>query len=280
MNLAAPKPYQVPLDYINYAERLADEAAMLIRRYYRQRLSVDAKPDYSPVTAADQEAESAMRKMIERDFPDHGIIGEEYGSYNQNADYVWVLDPIDGTRAFITGKPLFGTLVALLHKSIPIIGVINQPILRERWVGAKGRPTTMNGMRVSTRKLPDIKSAVLTTTSPEMFHSDQERACFSRICHAVQMTNYGGDCYSYGLLAMGYIDLIVESGLNIHDFAALLPVVEGAGGFLTDWQGRSLTEKIGQQIIQSDKPKVRTQILACGDLVVLEQAIGLLSPAQ
>ena len=129
-------PAQIDLDLINYAERLADESSLIIRRYYRQKITFDAKPDFSPVTAADQEAEAAMRRMIMRDFPDHGIVGEEYGPHQLDRDYVWVIDPVDGTRAFISGKPLFGTLVALLFKGIPVIGVIYQPILRERWVGS------------------------------------------------------------------------------------------------------------------------------------------------
>lgn len=271
----AAKPNQVPLDFINYAERLADEASMIVRRYYRQRLPFDAKPDYSPVTAADQESEAAMRRMLERDFPQHGIVGEEYGPHNINAEYVWVIDPIDGTKAFVSGKPLFGTLVALLHHGLPIIGIINQPILRERWVGARGRPTAMNGVRVSTRKLARLKDAVMTTTSPDMFKSDAEKQCFGRLRDSVKIINYGGDCYSYGLLAMGFIDVIVESGLHIHDFAALMPIIEGAGGVLTDWSGHDLSQKIGQKILHPGSD-VRAQVVAAGDANVHREAIALL----
>lgn len=271
----ALKQQPISLDLVNYAERLSDEAALIIRRYYRQRIPFDAKPDYSPVTAADQEAEAAMRRMIERDFPDHGIVGEEYGPHKMDAEYVWVIDPVDGTRAFIAGKPLFGTLVALLENGIPIAGVINQPILRERWVGGRGRASAMNGMRISTRKLARLNQAILGSTSPEMFKGDADQQAFIRLRDSVRMTNYGGDCYSYGLLAMGFIDIIVEGGLHIHDYAALVPIVEGAGGMMTDWDGCPLQEQIGQKILAM-QVKDRVHVCATGDAGIHEQAIAKL----
>jgi histidinol phosphatase-like enzyme (inositol monophosphatase family) len=228
-----------------------------------------------PLTAADNESEAAIRRMIERDYPDHGIVGEEYGPHKMDAEYVWVIDPVDGTRAFICGKPIFGTLVALLHKGVPIIGVINQPILRERWVGAQGRPTTMNGMRISTRKISQLREVIMGTTSPEMFKTEEDYSAFNRLRRSVRMTNYGGDCYSYGLLAMGFIDVIVEAGLHIYDYAALVPVVEGAGGLMTDWDGYPLQDKIGQRILRMELGE-RVHVLATGDQNVHDQAIAKL----
>jgi histidinol phosphatase-like enzyme (inositol monophosphatase family) len=227
-------------DLIDFAGSLADAAGGVIRRYFRTAVAVDTKPDASPVTIADREAETAMRDLIKATFPDHGIHGEEFGIERDDAEYVWVLDPIDGTRAFITGKPMFGTLVALLKDGTPILGIIDQPVLGERWLGVTGQDTTFNKATTRTRPCSEIGQAILNATAPSMFVGD-DAVGFERLSTQAGQTNFGGDCYAYGLLASGFIDLVVEADLKPYDFCALAPVVQGAGGVMSDWDGRPLT---------------------------------------
>jgi inositol-phosphate phosphatase/L-galactose 1-phosphate phosphatase/histidinol-phosphatase len=247
------------------AHRLADRAGEIQRRYFRTPVSVEAKADASPVTIADQEAEAAMRDLIAAAYPDHGILGEEHGRERIDAEFVWVLDPIDGTKSFITGRPLFGTLIALAHRGRPVMGMIDQSILRERWVGVAGGVSAWNGRPIAVRACPRIEDAVLFATSPAMFRAGAENDAFGRVQQRVRLPMYGGDCYAYGLLAMGFADLVVEAGLEPYDFMALVPVIEGAGGLLTDWQGRAL--ELGSN----------GQVLAAGDARVHAAARGLLS---
>ncbi len=227
-------------EFEGLAHRLADRAGEIQRRYFRTPVSVETKPDASPVTIADREAEAAMRELIASAFPGHGILGEEHGTERVDAEFVWVLDPIDGTKSFITGRPLFGTLIALAHAGRPVLGVIDQAILRERWVGMAGEGSFHNGRPIGVRPCPRLEDAVLLTTSPDLFEGP-ERLGFARLHERVRLTLYGGDCYAYGQLALGLIDLIVESGLEPYDFMALAPVIEGAGGRFTDWRGQALT---------------------------------------
>lgn len=231
--------------FLDIANQLADAAGEIIRGYYRQPIPIDHKSDASPVTKADREAEQAMRRFIKARFPEHGVIGEEYGNENENAEYVWVLDPIDGTASFIAGRPIFVTLIALLHRGRPVLGVIDQPITGERWSGAAGMPATLNGKDINVRNCVEIQDAVVATTSPELFSSEGS-AFFQSICKKARRTVYGGDGYNYALFASGHLDLIVEEGLKAHDVMALIPVIEGAGGVITDWQGAP--------IALSDKP--------------------------
>lgn len=234
------------------ASTLADASGAIIRRYFRSGVAVDDKPDRSPVTVADREAEAALRQIIERRHPDHGIVGEEQGATRDDAEYVWVLDPIDGTKSFISGVPLFGTLIALAHRGTPILGVIDQPILRERWVGARGHKTTLNGAPVRTRACPALEAATLFATSPDLFRG-AAAAGFERLEAAVKLARFGADCYAYGLLAAGFIDLVVEASLKVHDYMAAVPVIAGAGGIVTDWEGRPLGLGSGSRVV------------ACGD---------------
>ena len=224
---------------LELALRLADAAGEAIRPYFRQPLTVDDKPDLTPVTAADRAAEQAMRSLIESRFPEHGIIGEEFGRSRDNAEFVWTLDPIDGTKSFISGVPLFGTLIALTRAGRPILGIIDQPISRERWIGVVGRPTTLNGAAVRCRTCPALAGATLFATTPDMFKSG-DAVAFARVSGAVKLTRFGADCYAYGLLAAGFIDLVLEASLKPYDFCAMVPVVEGAGGIATDWRGADL----------------------------------------
>lgn len=254
-------PDTVPDDYVALATALADAAGAVVARYFRTRFDVDAKPDATPVTVADREAERAMRALIARHAPGHGIVGEEEGRENADAEYVWVLDPIDGTKAFIAGKPMFGTLVALVHDGRPLIGVIDQPVARERWLGVAGRKTTFNGAPCATRPCPTLGAALLNATTPDMFPpADAER--YARLAGAVRHALWGGDCYAYGLLASGHIDLVVEAGLKPYDFCALAPIVEGAGGRMNDWQGAALTLASDGRVIAAGDPRLVAPAIA------------------
>jgi myo-inositol-1(or 4)-monophosphatase len=227
--------------YVAAAQAAADAAGEVIRPFFRGTVAADLKADQSPVTAADRGAEEAMRLVLRRLTPGCGILGEEAGLERPQAPLRWVLDPIDGTRAFITGRPIFGTLIALLDGDAPVVGIIDQPVTRERWVGASGRRTVFTGGfggTVGTRACASLGQAELSATSPGMFGAELPR--FQALAGRVRRTAWGGDCYAYGLLALGQIDVIVECDLKPWDWAALVPVVQGAGGRMTDWEGRAL----------------------------------------
>jgi inositol-phosphate phosphatase/L-galactose 1-phosphate phosphatase/histidinol-phosphatase len=225
--------------FLALAAELADAAGAVVRPAFRTRLKVDDKPDASPVTAADRAAEAAMRRLIEARYPGHGIIGEEFGRVREAAEFVWVLDPIDGTKSFISGVPLFGTLIALTQAGRPLLGIIDQPVLGERWVGAAGRPTTLNGAPIRCRRCTGLAAATLFATTPDMF-AGADAAAFARLAAAVKLVRFGADCYAYGLLAAGFVDLVVEASLAPYDFCPMTAIVEGAGGIASDWQGRAL----------------------------------------
>ena len=252
-------------DFITLAISLADAAGEAIRPYFRQPLTVDDKADLTPVTAADRAAEQAMRSLIESRFPEHGIIGEEFGRLRENAEFVWALDPIDGTKSFISGVPLFGTLIAVTRAKRPILGIIDQPISRERWVGVAGRPTTLNGAVVRCRDCPALAGATLFATTPDMFKGG-DAAAFARVSGAVKLTRFGADCYAYGLLAAGFIDLVLEASLKPYDFCAMVPIVEGAGGVATDWRGGSLhLASDGRTLVAGDRRTHDAALALLGD---------------
>ena len=253
-----------PDAFVALAGRLADAAGEVIRPYFRTIIAIDEKADASPVTVADRESEAAMRAILAAECPDHGILGEEYGAERVDADHVWVLDPIDGTKSFIAGVPLFGTLIALLHRGRPIVGIIDQPVLGERWLGVDGRATRFNGGSTAVRPCAAMAEAILTTTSPDMFGGDDAEA-FARLRGAAKSTRYGYDCYGYAMLAMGFIDLVVEADLAPYDYSALVPVIAGAGGIITDWTGEALG-------LRSDG-----RICAAGDVRVHKEALNLLN---
>ena len=241
------------------AEMLAEAAGHAIRPWFRRPFLVETKADFSPVTAADKEAEAAIRRLLQQYRPDDGVIGEEYGDDRPDADRVWVLDPIDGTRAFIAGRPLFGTLIALVERGTPVLGVLDQCIIRDRWMAAPGQHTTLNGARVHVRRCAEISHARIGTTSPQAFRAgDLPR--FERVRSAALDTLYGGDCHNYGLVAAGHLDAVVESGLKIHDWAALVPIITGAGGVITDWQGRPLTPASDGTVIAAGDPALAAAI--------------------
>lgn len=226
-----------PQSFIDLAHRLAEASAEVIRRHFRTPVAVDDKADDSPVTIADRDSEAVMRALVEAECPNHGIVGEEHGTTNRDAEWVWVFDPIDGTKAFITGKPSFGTLIALLHGGVPVLGVINQPIIHERWVGAVGHGATLNGTPLKTRACDDVAKAALYTTDPVMFKGGDMDA-YRRLESRVKLRRFGADCYAYGLLAGGWVDLVCEADLKLYDFAAVMPIITEAGGLVTDWTGK------------------------------------------
>ncbi|SDB32619.1 inositol monophosphatase family protein [Belnapia rosea] len=252
--------------FIAAAEAAAEAAGAVIRPLFRSPLLVEAKGDASPVTEADRGAERAMREVLGARFPGHGIWGEEYGPDRVEAEYVWVLDPIDGTRAFVTGRPLFGTLIGLLHRGVPVLGLIDQPGIGERWIGARGQATRFRsplGGIPGCRPCAGLGAAELSCTSPDMFE-EKDRPGFERLRAAARRVTWGGDCYSYGLLALGLVDVVAECTMKPWDWAALVPVVEGAGGRITGWRGEALT-------LESDG-----RVLAVGDPALLPEAVGLL----
>jgi inositol-phosphate phosphatase/L-galactose 1-phosphate phosphatase/histidinol-phosphatase len=219
-----------------FAASLADAARPIIHRYFRAGVAVDMKDEDQPVTRADREAEAAMRLLIAERFPDHGIAGEEYGLERGDAETIWSLDPIDGTKAFITNRPMFGTLIGVVHRSEPTLGVIDMPVLDQRFVGGKGYMARMNGSPIRSRECADLAKAFLVCTSPTMFEGgDIER--FARVRDGVALPLFAGDCYNYAQVACGDVDICIESGLKDYDYLAAIPVIEAAGGVLTDWNG-------------------------------------------
>ena len=223
---------------LSLAEQLADAARDIALRHFRTPLAVERKDDGSPVTVADREIETRMRRMIRAAFPAHAIRGEEFAAEG-SGEFTWVLDPIDGTKSFVTGFPLFGSLIALLQADRPVLGVIEAPALAERWVGCEGRPTLCNGRQVRTSACRATEQAVVYTTTAETFDAGERRR-FEALSARAALRRFGGDCYLYGMLAGGYCDLVIEVKLKPHDFMAAIPVVEGAGGRISDWRGAPL----------------------------------------
>lgn len=252
---------------VAFANELADASASVIINYFRQSVDIEVKTDDSPVTVADRKAEQVIREHIRARFPEHGIFGEEYGRDAGEHQYTWVIDPIDGTKSFIGGMPTFGTLVALLENNNPVVGVINSPALNERWVGASGQNTRYNGAVCHTRQCEQLSQARLYCTSIDMF-TDENLERFEALSKTVSLRRFGGDCYAYGLLAMGFIDLVVEAQMQPYDYMALAPVVENAGGCITDWQGNRLA---------LDMDNDTGTVLAAATPALHKQALSVLS---
>jgi myo-inositol-1(or 4)-monophosphatase len=237
----------------------ADVSGAVIRPFFRAGIAADVKADRSPVTIADRTAEQAMRAVLSERFPGHGVLGEEFGLDRPEASMRWVLDPVDGTRAFITGRPTFGTLIALFQDDVPIVGVIDQPVTGERWIGATGRPTVFRGPlggEAGCRPCASLGDAELSATTPDMFGPD-DTVRFDRLRRAARRNYWGGDCYAHGLVALGQIDIVAECDNKVWDWGALVPVIEGAGGSVTDWQGQAL------------RPDGDGRVLSVGDKALL-----------
>ena len=253
------------IDFSAFVNELASVSGETILPFFRTALSVEDKGrngSFDPVTAADHAAETAMRTLIRRTFPDHGIIGEEYGRERPDAEYVWVLDPIDGTKSFISGMPAWGTLIALLRSGEPVFGIMNQPFIRERFSGDGGRasyrgPAGERDLRVRT--CADLAQAVLFTTSP-LLMNESDRETFGRVEKAVRLSRYGGDCYAYCMLAAGHVDLVIETGLKPYDVLPLMPIIVGAGGVVTTWDGG--TANAGGRIIAAGDKRTHAAALA------------------
>ena len=243
-------------ELLSFANHLADESGKIISRYFRTEFVIESKADESPVTIADRTVEAELRKIIEAERPEDGILGEEYGPKESRNGFTWVLDPIDGTKSFTVGRPSFGTLIALCQADIPLLGVIDLPILKERWVGDTER-TTFNGRSVVTSTCGDLKKARVASTSPaQLAEMRGEYPLWQKLYSECNYMVWGGDCYSYGLLANGWVDAVVEQFLAPYDFAALVPVVQGAGGWMGDWEGNPLTLKSdGRTIAIGDKER-------------------------
>ncbi|MCW1383074.1 inositol monophosphatase family protein [Novosphingobium sp. KCTC 2891] len=254
-------------DDIALALRLADAAGDAIRPYFRSAVA-ERKGDATPVTLADRAAEEAMRRILTAEKPRDTVIGEELGATAGSSNRSWVLDPIDGTAGFLAGRPLFGTLIALVVEGFPVLGIIDQPIIGERWIGALGRPTTLNGREVRTRPCRVLGDATLATTGPHYFDDHQGQhfmALAAKTDHKRMVM--GGDCYNYAMLATGQIDVVCEANLKLHDWAALVPVVEGAGGTMADWNGEPLhAGSDGHVLALGDPARLEdvVEALACG----------------
>jgi histidinol phosphatase-like enzyme (inositol monophosphatase family) len=253
--------------YLDFAHVLADISSEAILPHFRKAHIVRNKSGnagFDPVTAADKAAERAIRKAIVERFPSHGIIGEEYGTLAGDGRYSWLIDPIDGTRAFITGSPLWGTLIGLTDGATPILGLMNQPFTGERFWSegrqAQWRRANGKARRIRTRPCARLADAILTSTHPEMFPAAVDGERFEKICSRVRMTRYGGDCYAYCLLAAGFIDIIVEAGLNTYDIVPLVPIIEAAGGVVTTWTGAPALD--GGRIVAAGDPRTHKEALA------------------
>ncbi len=249
-----------PAGLAAFAHELADSARAIALRHWRRGLAVERKADDSPVTAADREIEAALRAAIEARFPDHGIAGEEFGRLRPDARFVWSLDPIDGTRAFVSGSPLFGTLVALLRDGAPVLGAIEVPATGERWIGGEGVPAALNGRPVAVRKGRALADAIVGSTSPAMFAGDAAAArAADRLRARAGSPVWGGDCYLYGLLALGGIDLVVECGLSDYDYLAPAAVVRAAGGAMTGWKGEPLGIGSTDRVVAAGDPALHAE---------------------
>ena len=262
MNIPAPK------QLTQFFNTLCDAAAKETLPRFRRKVDVDNKLDagFDPVTEADKESENAIRSLIQKHYPDHGIVGEEHGDHQPDAELQWVIDPIDGTRSFISGLPVWGTLIALYNKDMPIAGVMDQPFTQERYIAVNGKAHLFhNGNApqvLATSKVQKIENATLLTTSPHLQNTPEHKAYF-KVEEQVRLFRYGTDCYGYTLLAGGHVDLVIEAGLHIYDIAALIPIVEAAGGVITNWQGGSCAKG--------------GQVLAAANQGLHEEALKLLS---
>jgi myo-inositol-1(or 4)-monophosphatase len=255
------------IDFTLFVDQLANIAGETIRPFFRTALGVENKSTgggFDPVTAADRAAEAAMRALIKSTFPAHGIVGEEFGVERADAEYVWVLDPIDGTKSFICGMPAWGTLIALTRRGEPIYGMMHQPFTREHFTG-DGRAASYRGpagdRALRTRRCAALADAILQTTSP-LLMNEADRACFRRVEEAARLSRYGGDCYAYCMLAAGHVDLVIETELKPYDVLPLIPIIEGAGGIITTWD--------------NGRPHDGGRIVAAGDKRIHALAMAML----
>ena len=248
-------------EYLNFANLLADESENIIFNYFRKKIDIKNKEDNSPVTIADQKVELRIRELINSKFPSHGILGEEYESFKIDSEFVWVIDPIDGTRSFIAGHKDFGTLIALLYKNKPVIGIINCPAHKERWVGIENQQTTLNNKLISTSSIKNIEESYMFT-SGIYFDEPILRNGFEKIKNKSRYYRLGGDCYMYGMLASGLIDVVIEDTLKPHDYMALINVIEGAGGKVSDKFGNDININSDGSLVASCNKSIHKDLIS------------------
>ncbi len=249
------------IELVLFAERLADAARQCLLEAAGAAPEPVAKGDGSPVTAVDQAVEDRLREMISAAYPDHGIVGEERGAVAAGRQFVWALDPIDGTLPFLAGFPVYGTLIALLRDGAPVLGVIEMPVTGERWVGCEGLPAMRNGKPVHTRPCEDLADALMSTSNPDFYGAD-DRPALDRMKASTRWCVYGGSCMAYAQIASGRIDVGIDVNFDIYDFLALVPVIEGAGGVITDWEGQPLTMNSGARIIAAGDRRIHGRALS------------------
>jgi myo-inositol-1(or 4)-monophosphatase len=267
MPAAAPPPTSAPTpaDYLEFAWRIAQRAGAVVLPHFRVAIDVDDKgtTSYDPVTAADRNAEAVIRAAIAETYPDHGIRGEEHGWEKRPSKYTWVIDPIDGTRSFITGQMHWATLIALNDGRRVVAGVIHQPFVGETFLAVGGGPAEWRRggetRRLATRRCARLADAIVGCTTPDMFVTAASRAAFERVKARVRLVRYGGDCYTYALLAAGLMDVVIESSLQAYDVQALIPVIEGAGGVITSWTGGNCEE--GGDVVACGDPRLHAEVL-------------------
>ncbi len=251
--------------YMDFANKLADASGDILRRWFTTNISTSQKADLSPVTEADREVEQKIRSMIEYTSPEHGIIGEEFGNIRPDSPYQWIIDPIDGTKSFIAGYPIFTTLISLFYNNKPLLGIIDQPILRERWAAITGEKTLFNGSplpALATQKT--LEEANIATTSLTYF-TTEELLKFNKLKEKSATVIHGGDAYAYAMLANGKIDIVIDAGLKPYDFCALISIIEGVGGIISDWAGNPLT------------PASDGRVIACKNKLLHKEATRIIS---
>ena len=246
--------------FMDFAEELARAGRSVIRAALNAPFETEIKEDQSPVTEVDKAVEDKIRALISDRYPDHGVLGEERADTNPEAEFKWVIDPIDGTLPFLAGIPVFGTLIALVHGDEPVIGIIDMPVTSDRWVGCKGAATTRNGKVVRTRACDRLTNALMASSNPN-FWSAQDRPALERLTAATRWGVYGGSCLAHAQIASARVDLGVEVGYDIHDYLALVPVISGAGGVITDWNGVHLTTGSGDRFISAGDERIHHQAL-------------------
>jgi len=242
------------------ASTMADASGELIRREQGENFETQIKGDGSPVTSVDKAAEMGIRAIIDELYPEHGIFGEEYGASGADREFIWVIDPIDGTLPFLAGFPVFGTLIALLRNGAPVLGLIDMPMTRERWIGGTKLPTTHNGKTVTTRACENLASALMSTSNPD-FYDEASLPALKRMQQATRLNVYGGSCMAYGQIASGRIDVGIDVQFDIHDYLPLVPIITGAGGIVTDWKANPLDMNSGDRFVAAGDERTHAEAL-------------------
>lgn len=253
-------------EFIDVAQKAADISRKTLNlhreNYLYGHFDFETKEDASPVTEIDRKVEQQIREVIQEMCPTHGILGEEYGTDSKDQEFVWVIDPIDGTKQFIAGIPVYGTLIALCHHGVPVLGVIDIPAVKERWLGIKGQQTTLNGRKVSTRACKKLSEALMSSSNTEPV-LPEHRLGYEKMIETTKWRVYGSACYAYACLASGKLDVSIDSGgMREVDYCALVPIIEGAGGVITDWAGDPLTIHSGTTVIAAGDADLHAQTLA------------------